>query len=264
MSIATTETSSTNTSSELDAVTKITSSLSSYIVRASGLFGISGFIFDIDGDSKITLQNNITDNFIEDNSVLNDHIATLPQSVTLTRYVGELVNRTGEDEAKTQAAALATNLAPIAAFLPVLVSSGKNAISDLADGNPVDTEALSSVDNLYSLFQNLNPSATAQQKAYIYFKALSDERVLVSLQTPFGYYRNMAIETIIATQGEDSQDISEFQITLKQVRFASITTVPFNPDKFQSRAKNQNAPKTKNGKASGQKKNKSLAASLLL
>lgn len=241
-------------------ISKVTRSLGRYIVAPTALFGISGFIFDIDGETKTTLQNSITDNFIEDNSVLNDHVAAMPESITLTKYVGELVDVPEDNSAKAKIGNLVTKLAPLAAALPAITS----ATSIIQGGLTGGAGALNNADNLYALFQNLNPFATKQQRAYIYFKAMAEQRIPLSIQTPFGYYRNMMIETLIATQKEDSEDISEFSLTLKQLRFATIATVGFDKTKFQNRAGNQNSPVTNNGKAAGKSTPRSVAASLLL
>ena len=264
MSIVKTKDTSTKTSGEETSLEKITKSLKKYILTPVGLFGISGFIFDIDGDSVSTFQNNITDNYVEDNSVINDHVSKMPEKITLTKYVGELVHRHSESSAKTKVGGVLKKLTPIIAALPAITSATSSIKNRIAGGAPLGVEDLDSADNLYGIFQNLNPWASNQQKAYIFLKALSEQGVLMSLQTPFGYYRKMAIETLVATQKEDTNDISTFTVTLKQMRFASITATEFDKKKYQGRSGNQNAPQTKNGKAGGKQADKSIAASLLL
>lgn len=49
------------------------------------------YIFDTRGDEDVTLESEITDNWVEDNSTMQDHIGLKPMSITLTGYVGELV-----------------------------------------------------------------------------------------------------------------------------------------------------------------------------
>ncbi len=52
--------------------------------------GIAGFLFDIDLEQFMELLSEITDNAIEDNTMLQDNIALLPERVTVRGIVAEL------------------------------------------------------------------------------------------------------------------------------------------------------------------------------
>lgn len=236
---------------EKSDVEKVQDNLNKYVIRPLNVFGISGFIFDIEGETKSSLESDITDNFIEDNSAIQDHIATKPLKITLTRYVGEKVYEGADHDIRKDIAGVVSKLTVVVAMLPALAETANGIFDTGSNLGDADVGDVDKVDNLFGLFQNLNPSASKQQKAYLYFKALQEQKVLVSMQTPFEYVRNMAIESIVATQGEDSKDISDFSITLKQIRKASLTIVKFDKEKFQGRAKNQKAPEVDNGKAKG-------------
>ena len=233
-----------------NSIEKISSSLDQYIVRPSESFGLSGFVFDVEGETKIQQSSNITDNYVEDNSTVQDHIAVAPLTIQLTRYVGELVDRRDTEVAKLSSA-VDEKLTKFAPFAPNLTNSAyliKNKAEELVENVKRVTNDVS---NLFSLFENLNPSATKKQQAFIYFSALQEKGVLISVQTPFSYYENMAIESLIATEDEESKDIATFSMTLKQIRFASVTTTEFNASQFQGRSGSQNSPNVKNGKANG-------------
>ena len=60
----------------------------------------------------------------------------------------------------------------------------------------------------------------------MYFKVFWEKKILFSVQTPFEFLQNMAIESIIARQDETTRYISDFTITLKQMRFATLGTAP--------------------------------------
>ena len=51
----------------------------------------------------------------------------------------------------------------------------------------------------------------------------------MGIQTPWEFLTNMAIETIVAIQSEDSIFMTDFQITYKQMRFAASTTITATP-----------------------------------
>lgn len=223
--------------------------LDRYIVRPANALGFGGFVFDVEGETNITLESDITDHYVEDNSAIQDHWAVRPVRVSLKSYVGEVVNRT-ESSTVGDLQKVVTKLTTVIDYLPQVTSTAERIKGQLEEGASFD-EAVESAANLWELTKDLNPSATAQQKAYLYFKALQQQRMLVSLQTPFEFLQNMAIESLVARQGEDSRSISDFSITLKQVRTASFVTVPFNAANYQSRNGLQRQEPEEKGKVQG-------------
>jgi hypothetical protein len=63
----------------------------------------------------------------------------------------------------------------------------------------------------------------------LFFKALYEQKILMSVQTPFEFMSSMAIESIIAMQPEESNTISHFTMVLKEVRFASTLAATTRP-----------------------------------
>ena len=49
--------------------------------------GISGFLFDVAEDDEFSLQSEITDHYVEDNSAMQDNWAIRPEEITLTVVV---------------------------------------------------------------------------------------------------------------------------------------------------------------------------------
>ena len=215
-----------------DNISKVSEAITEYIIVPSTMFGISGFVFDGDGETQVTHTTAITDNVIEDNSVIHDHIATKPVKLKMVRYMGELALKK-ETPLQALAGKIVPVLAPVVAFAPKMVSVTKNVTDIVNKTKPMNLDALSTADDLYSLFKNLNPRASNKQKAYIYFKALAEKGIPVSVQTPFQYFQNMVIETITATETEDNEEVSNFSLEMKQLRYASVTTTGFDENKFQ-------------------------------
>ena len=48
----------------------------------------------------------------------------------------------------------------------------------------------------------------------------------MGIQTPWEFMTSMAIESVVAIQPENSQWISDFSVTLKEIRIAKTSTVP--------------------------------------
>lgn len=226
-------------------------SFGQYVVTPISAFGIGGFVFDVEGDTTHSLGAEITDHYTEANYAVQDHIAIKPKKITLKNYVGELVYRPNGD-GNTTLQKVARKLTVLGSYLPALSNGGKQVqslLTETQDSISFNT-ALNSAVNVYSIFKNLNPPIPRQQQAYQYFKALMEQKVLVSVQTPFEYASNMAIESIVATQPEGSKFISDFAITLKEIRLAKTKTkdfsytVPLDPTNAAQTADQVNAGKT--------------------
>ena len=235
----------------------ISNNFDKYIVRPLNAFGLGGFVFDNEDETQVTLSADITDHYTEDNVVIQDHIAVKPKKVTLKSFVGELVYR-GDESTETTTQQVTRKLTVLNQYLPILSSGAKQARDAFLDEKgeisvPDITfdNAVRGATDIYSLVKNLTPPTQRQEQAYMFFKALMEQKILVSVQTPFEFMNNMAIEGITATQTGNSKDISEFSITLKEIRFAELETVPFNSEDYQSRTDGQREELEKQGDING-------------
>lgn len=233
---------------------------SQYIVRPLNAFGLAGFVFDVEGATNVQLSSEITDHYTETNSAIQDHIALRPKRVTLGSYVGELVDRRDES---TDSALQDTvrKLTVIDSYLPALSKAATQA-KQLLDAEQADlsfNNILNTATDIWALTRNLNPPIPRQQQAYMFFKALRDTKQLVSVQTPFEFMTNMAVETIVANQGEGTRWISDFSITLKEIRTVSVRNVPFDFVKnYQGATAQQRADVSNGGKVQGENVNNSI------
>ncbi len=244
---------------------QIQENFSKYIVTPVNAFGLGGFVFDVEGENTITLTSDITDHYLEDNSAVQDHIAIKPQIVTLRSYVGELVYQV-DATTNTNLQKAVQKLTILNAYLPVLSKAAQQIQSSLTLGSQSFTSGgvlklassalrppiLNNIVDLWALTKNLNPAASKQQQAYLYFKALQEQKILVSLQTPFEFVTNMAIESIVATQTEDTRTMSDFSVTLKKIRTVSVRSIEFDPNKYQNRSQQQAQGTAEQGNNQGQ------------
>jgi len=240
-----------------NTLSSITTNFNKYIVTPVNAFGLGGFVFDIEGENITEINTDITDHFVEDNSAIQDHIGVRPVEITLRSYVGELVHRL-DDSTDTLLQNITQKLTVINGYLPQLADAAVQAKDILDNGfSFADVSNLSVSDitnagtNIWGFVQNLVPPTTRQQQAYLYFKALAQQKLLVSVQTPFEFINNMAIKSITAVQDESTKFVSDFTIRLKQIRFATATESAFNPADYQPVTFDQSAPTTQNGKLPG-------------
>lgn len=242
---------STNLSEAITRGNSANALVNKYVVAPLLNFGIAGFIFDIEDETKIDLRADITDHYAEDNTALQDHIAIRPVSITIRGYVGEVTNNI-TSKASTLTS-LTQKVTIINSYLPILTSFGQQVRNIITSKNTSVTDyigAASSLD-LYATFQKLNPPKTKQAAAYNFFYALMSSKQMVSLATPYTFYNQLAIESISATQSGINTWMSDFSLTLKLMRTASTSTVAFDSTQYQNRVTEQAAPQVNKGVANG-------------
>lgn len=88
--------------------------------------GIGGFLFDIDLDGAVELTSEITDNVLEDNTVVNDGIGLSPERVTVRGIVAELT------DAGTLPSEAVNNPQPLPLFPPLFPKFGIGAALDFS------------------------------------------------------------------------------------------------------------------------------------
>lgn len=210
----------------------LASSFSKFVVSPLNAFGLGGFVFDIEDETSINLQADITDNFLEDGTTVQDNISIRPKRLTLRRYVGELVYSPENNKAASIAQKVTQKLTTLGSFLPALstaTSQAKGLIEDARSGSlsldSISFESINKVVDFWGLAQNLvGISNSKQAQAYAYLSALWENKILVSVQTPFEFMSNMAIERVDFYQLGESDSYSDISITLKQIRTVQLLT----------------------------------------
>jgi hypothetical protein len=249
-----------NTKLSTDTITNTIDGLnnltSKYIVSPIFGLGLAGFVFDIEDSTKMDLRADITDHYMEDNSTTQDHIAIRPIKITLRRFVGELKNIVKDEKETVQK--LAEKLVKITSMIPVLTNQAKQVRDVIQEDKEtisdyIDATVGTGID-LYQSFKELNPPDTEQARAFNFLRSLFESKQLVSLETPYGFFPDMAIESLVATQNGDSNQISDFSITLKEFKTVKTKLVPFDPEKYQGRGEGQRSELSDKGKAQGEDK----------
>jgi hypothetical protein len=81
---------------------------------------------------------------------------------------------------------------------------------------------------------------------------MRDGRSPLTIQTPWGILKDYVITSLKLTQPKETKDKSIISITFKEFRTTSVSTVKFDPEKFQRNAGIENQPKVDNGKTEGE------------
>lgn len=179
------------------------------------------YIFDTRGDEEVVLESDITDNWVEDNSTMQDHIGLKPETITLSGYVGELTNTPREKEQAYYETASSINQA-ITPLLPNLTTQSQYIFNRVQETYDVYNKANKTVERIENTLAKIPvpQEASKQQQAFGKFYEMWKTRQLSTVYTPFGAYNSMAIEKVTAKQSEDGVYVSEFSVTFKKVRIA--------------------------------------------
>lgn len=170
-----------------------------------------GFVFQIVGDESVSLQSDITDHYVEDNSAKQDHIAIRPKTLTISGFIGEL-NNVVPEILETPKEAL-DRLSVLDAYLPSITNTARRAFN-------VATQ-------IYSLSQKIKNSVsvglgiqirTKQEQAFSELAQHHALRTTFYVSTPFGQFSDMIIQSITATQAQDTKSLSDFTVTFKELR----------------------------------------------
>jgi hypothetical protein len=208
------------------SLTDITTAAQSYIVAPIAAFGLAGFVFNAQGEAISDVNCDITDHYAEDNKAIQDMIAVKPEKITLKGYVGELVYSPSGSNTILQS--VPQKLVTAAAFLPALTAGATTIANGIS--NP-STLSLSSISDIYGLVKNVLGAfgnMANQQNAYTYFKSLAQTKTVCGIQTPWAFLANMVIESVRAIQDDKTPYMSDFAVTYKQIRTATVTTTAFS------------------------------------
>lgn len=246
--------------------TEITNAINSYVVSPLANLGIGGFVFTQARETSVSLQSEITNHFVENNSTIQNNIGLKPVTLQLSGYIAE---KSFKKTTETQLQKGVKIVTTVASFAPLLTQGARQAKqiwqSGKANKNGVLDFLKGNVNNgvdIFNTFRTLLIPLTEQAKAYNYFYALWQAKQLVALETPYRFFSKMAILNVSMVQGEKSKSISEVSITLQEIRTAEVLTTDLDKDKYKSETKSypsaSEANKTNNGIVKGIKKNISV------
>ena len=216
--------------------------------------GIGGFLFDIPGDEEIRLRSQVTNYFLENNTMVQDNIAVEAATITLRGTVAELSLGIPANPPTPQ---LATVNPLVPAMMPGQTPQQTqtfqtNAAQAAAESTSGQSQALASgtsqsLYQYYSTTSTTQDSQTRQTGAFLYFQQLQTGQQLCSVETPWGIYENCAILEVRAMQDERTRGATEFTVTFQQMRFSGDATV--QTGNLAGRTTLQMAPVTQDGNA---------------
>jgi len=201
------------------------------------------FLFHYEGENSFSVQSDITDHFVEDNSTVNDNIALPPEEYSVSGFIGELNNVTPESLASLKLAA--EKLTILAPYTPELSITALNAYNSAFRAYAAARSIVNSAIETWDGVNNQNEQQKAFSKFYAYWKS----RTLFTIQTPWAKLEDMAIRSLSANQDAETEEITSFDITFKKIRYAEVvfsvrsgngSTTTSDNSNFQNRAYDSN------------------------
>lgn len=213
-------------------------------------------VFNYEGEQTVILESDITDHYVEDNTAVQDQIALRPEIITTHGFIGELNDIAPIPLQVLQTAA--SKLTVVSAYLPVLSVTALLAYTEATLAYEVAASAVNSAVSAWSSINggsgstvlNLSSSISTsalQSKQAVYFQqfyAYWKNRVLFTVQTPWGIFANCAIKTLRAIQDETTNVITDFDVSFKVMRFAQTIVTTGNQ---QGRLNSQASPLSNGG-----------------
>lgn len=225
------------------------------ITQPFGVAQIGPFAFDYEGDDSVTLQNDITDHWVEDNVAVQDHIGVRPVMITLKGRTSELTlsasTLLGVSSAlSTVENALSQVPAYIGTYTPGIAQRIVTAITQVQNVAVQIEQAAARIAQIANFFA-AGGHRNKQQTAFAMLSALRNARILFTVYTPFQVFYNMAIVNIQATQPANMKTVSDFTVSMKQLQFTDNISQSSFQSQFGGRAAAGYQPATSNGITTG-------------
>lgn len=191
--------------------------------------GIAGFEFDWSGEVKYAGRTESTDHYAEDNSTINDHIGLPPRRVTMRGYVAEVSQSKAEAEglfgglqnALTRVPAYTQGLGGVSKYTAGATAAIGKAVAQANRVANQLNQAIAQGRNIVKLLPS-SPTPTEQQLAFAEIDSLRASRQIFAVVTPWNIFTSMIIESLDASQPEDTEDWTEFGVTMKEFRTVKV------------------------------------------
>ena len=189
--------------------------------------GVAGYLIDVVDEDSVDLTSDITDHYLEDNTAVQDQIALHPETVTVRGTVVE-ISLLDPQLAGSQTSALngppsQEQLPQVIDLTPELAPAWDEKQAETEDNLAKQKQRIVDANSLYGYYlTNVTQEAdqTKQSKAFGYFYQLWKGRQTFSVETPWGFFNSMAIQSLSFRQGATTKYASEIAITFKKIHVA--------------------------------------------
>ena len=245
------------------------------VVDILGNTGIAGFKFHVPQTEQVRLECDITDQYTDINTPIQDHIAHKPITITLTGLVGDYFYSNNKIE--DYIAMITPTLKLVEEFMnqenpivkqvktkwdngwndfinstpkPLKVDYSDKRATPLLESQTEENRFLFNGLDVFSIFQQLYKLKSAQTRAFLFFEALWRAGERISVETTWKRYDNMVIQ-MVEPKRDNNADITEFTITVKQIN--TTESIVETPEQYANRYKQLISSPIDKGQIKGEK-----------
>lgn len=218
------------------------------VVRSDSLpVGIGGLLLDVIEEDQVEVTSEVTDHYVETNTSIQDHITLAPEMVTLHGVVSELalirkpttspsaswaqVSQAAQRDPlptiyNISSAGQTDNLANMS-MSPVFTAGALQAKADFSVPDYPPSGVLGKYESQCSVIGSTK--GKKQEDVFNYLYQIWKGRQFVTVETAWGIWPNMVIQSLRSEQPKESRQQSEFWVTFKSIRFAEDIRVQYTP-----------------------------------
>lgn len=222
--------------------------------------GIGGFTADVRVNESIQMTSDVPDNYVEDGSVINDHVINNPIVLSIDGEVADINEKVVFAppillEAIDKAAEVISNTYLGQKTLQMIQKVEKIAEPITKAYDAID-DALDKGQQVYDFFSG-QKEKTIQNDFFDFLNQIYYSKQLISIEMPFRTYTNMRITSLTIVRDNTTEQALKYKLTAKEVRFAKTILVD-SKQYFQkapsSSVKGKVADKENKGVVEGEKK----------
>lgn len=177
--------------------------------------------FTIEDENSITLQADATDHYLENNEAIQDHVALHPAIITTSAFVGEVTTKI-DGELGELDHLIQEKLTQVSQYLPKVTETATQVLNTLKQTVAVAKKAKDAIGSAWDMINGKDvEKKTKQQAIFEQFRMYFLERTLFKVNTPWAQYDNCIIEKFQAFQTGETENITNFTVTFKQLRFVN-------------------------------------------
>ena len=231
-----------------------------------------GYYFDIIREHSVSIQNQITDNYLENNTAVQDHIAHNPITVILGGLAGEVYftpptktldklyskyNTFMQSKFNNDTMANEYMMSDKLLAIPALIPAVDNVTQIAKNAVQYVESSYKRFEKVVKGFKNKEIKETRLWQIYRELKDLSDTNTALLVETPFTVFDNMFIQSISLRQGNENF-VTDIEITLKQIQYADVSLTAADEKVLSKYNAYARAEVENNGKAKSVQTNDSL------
>lgn len=188
--------------------------------------GIGGFNLDVRFESNINFTMVAPENYVEDGSVINDHIVNDPITISINGEVADIHIKPKFDDFVLETVREKVQFKVINT---VLTKQQQQRIQKVVDKVSNAFKTANKVIDIYDRFINRNETKssvrTSQDDFFDYIESIYLNKKLITIEMPFRNYENMLITSLSISKDNSTNQKLKYSLTAKEVRFAEIAFV---------------------------------------